>query len=798
MLDIRVTREPELSGAVVCAAGRFDGQGAAVFERETAPLFADASTPRWIVDMAGVEYLSSAGVRALVAAEKALRARKGCLILAALAPAVEFVLEATGLLEEFRRADNAAEARELIARLRASGESAAEKTIGSRRFAIQRGEGGASHLDIWGEWAGEAAKEAAPGSAEMIAANLEELGFAIGEGGFGGSREQAAEASGVLVTAGRCAAVAPEAGAPGAGGSGVASGASGAQSPDFIVTTRPRETVVYVRRALGISGAPAAFVDVRSSESFDLNALMADLMSLRGELGRAGAPILGVAALAATEDAHVADLFFIGLAGDAKALRAAPEDSPFRAARILEQAADAPASGGETFMRLQGIRLSPGSAFPRGGSPEAITAALKLESLSHAARLNPKSVHVTRAVILVYLPASARSSAQRRLKIQYPAGEKFRDEWEILTRRIFEKCSRVDLTPLHGGFSASTYHATGFDAQGRRLLPMVLKIGSLENVRREEEAWRRYVQDYILNNSTVILGSAAWGDWAAICYNFVGVSGPDSRLAWMRERAISRSAEELLPIFDRIFTDVLKPWYGQPRWERVCPYAEHTPSTILFPNLLDDARTEMNAPPDQKTIECPELGATLPNPYYALKHIFPARRDHAILWYSGINHGDLNLQNILIDERDNVFVIDFSETRTRNIVSDFARLEPVFLFELARVKTDEDIRHAAEFQAGLAEQKALGEAPPLRYSGNDPMIPKAHRLICRLREYAKTTVLFETNMVPYWLALLQWMLPVASYRGLPAPRKRLALISAALYTRNILEHDPEAKKIYEA
>jgi hypothetical protein len=46
-------------------------------------------------------------------------------------------------------------------------------------------------------------------------------------------------------------------------------------------------------------------------------------------------------------------------------------------------------------------------------------------------------------------------------------------------------------------------------------------------------------------------------------------------------------------------------------------------------------------------------------------------------------------------------VIDFSETRPRNAVSDFARLEPIVKFEFPRLESDEDLRQLLEFEEGL-------------------------------------------------------------------------------------------------
>ena len=53
-----------------------------------------------------------------------------------------------------------------------------------------------------------------------------------------------------------------------------------------------------------------------------------------------------------------------------------------------------------------------------------------------------------------------------------------------------------------------------------------------------------------------------------------------------------------------------------------------------------------------------------------------------------------------MDERDNIYVIDFSETRPRNIVSDFARLEPILKFELMPIENEADLRQMLQFERG--------------------------------------------------------------------------------------------------
>ena len=143
----------------------------------------------------------------------------------------------------------------------------------------------------------------------------------------------------------------------------------------------------------------------------------------------------------------------------------------------------------------------------------------------------------------------------------------------------------------------------------------------------------------------------------------------------------------MVRLVNTLFTRVLKPWYGQPRWEPVALYADHDPTTAV-PDAVRGRRSRCSA--SRPTASgCPARSSArdLLNPYYVLQHEFPRRRQRSRLWYTSICHGDLNMQNVLVDERENIYVIDFSETRPRNIVSDFARFEPIVKFEQVPIET---------------------------------------------------------------------------------------------------------------
>ena len=80
---------------VLTLAGRFDGTAAAVFDDHAAKL--ETNTADWVVDFSAVSYLSSLGIRSLVALEHRLKERHGGLVIAGMAPLVRRVIQVSRL-----------------------------------------------------------------------------------------------------------------------------------------------------------------------------------------------------------------------------------------------------------------------------------------------------------------------------------------------------------------------------------------------------------------------------------------------------------------------------------------------------------------------------------------------------------------------------------------------------------------------------------------------------------------------------------------------------------------------------
>jgi len=85
---------------VIAPAGRVDSVSSAELERVVVARL-DGGERRLVLDLSGVEYISSAGLRVLLMAAKRLKAPPAALVLCGLGPSVRTVLELAGFLPLF-------------------------------------------------------------------------------------------------------------------------------------------------------------------------------------------------------------------------------------------------------------------------------------------------------------------------------------------------------------------------------------------------------------------------------------------------------------------------------------------------------------------------------------------------------------------------------------------------------------------------------------------------------------------------------------------------------------------------
>ncbi len=413
---------------------------------------------------------------------------------------------------------------------------------------------------------------------------------------------------------------------------------------------------------------------------------------------------------------------------------------------------------------------------------------LTLDTISGLVPLVPDAILVN-PVVWLFTAEETQNADDRRIRVEI-AGDTSLEPWmAFLTRRLYTDSSTVVVKPLHGGYSAQTYQVESYDHEGRKLRPTVLKIAHRDLINREGERCQKFAMPYILNNSAIILGTAFYCNMGALRYNFVGIGGEETRLEWLARYFHSWPVEELEPLFDKIFLQILKPWYGQPVRKKIKPYLDHDPTLTFFTKLCETAEAELGIATGEKYVTF-ENGQKLINPYWFLRYGYTARREHVIDYYTAICHGDLNMQNILLDAAMNVYLIDFSETKPRSAVSDFARLEAIFMVEHAPVTGKDDLGRMMDFMGHFYENSDLSRQPVAEWMGSSPeIVGRNCAMARRMRQYALKTVSDDNNIVPYYMAMLEWVLPIVCYGGVDVRIKKLSAYVSGLLCGQILDSE---------
>ncbi len=367
----------------------------------------------------------------------------------------------------------------------------------------------------------------------------------------------------------------------------------------------------------------------------------------------------------------------------------------------------------------------------------------------------------------------------------WPAPEQLIPQIEDLLGRLFYGANRLWIDKIYAGLSGSFVfeaHPTWPTGLGQS---MMVKIGRNNKTHVEEDNYLRHVEHFLPARRATQLNAAYTQHLGALLYTLVEMEAEDT--ITFGDYYQRHTPEQISDALHRLFTYTCRLWYQgrtPPDYESLRDLYLDAFNLSSQPDRLarEIASLRPEYTPADPTIAFASPGKTLPNPLHWLA------RDEATVMpvCRSITHGDLQADNILMNEAGDCWLIDFYRTYPSHVLRDFIELETDIKFRLMGDLTPEEFARLEEtliklqrpdqsltLPIGLPEtaQKAAHVISGLRAEAwrlLDAVQPNV-RLI--QREYLTGLLLGTLNI-----------LRLRHYQEMPhlQPRRELALLSAAM------------------
>lgn len=338
-----------------------------------------------------------------------------------------------------------------------------------------------------------------------------------------------------------------------------------------------------------------------------------------------------------------------------------------------------------------------------------------------------------------------------------------------LVRHLFRDCRSVNLKSLSGGFSgARVYRTESVDQEGRRQVPFVVKMDTLEKIAKERAAVER-VENVLGSSAPAMSDFADLATRGAIKYFYASMHHSPVETLQSRVRK-ARTPAEVEALLDQLWEDILVRLSQSPVRDRIQLFQHYQFKPEYAQHTLERAeklgRAAMRLPDPKRFYDrVPEL----------LKR---DAQDAPVAWV----HGDLNFANALLDDAGNTWLIDYFHTGAAHALKDCAKLENDLKFILLPVADEAALAKMREWEELLLSQGSLdAPLPPLpRALAGVPSLEKTHAGVARIRSWALELCAGVTSMDHYRIALLRYSAHTMGFDEPDELQKKHAMVATAL------------------
>jgi protein-tyrosine phosphatase/nicotinamidase-related amidase len=360
---------------------------------------------------------------------------------------------------------------------------------------------------------------------------------------------------------------------------------------------------------------------------------------------------------------------------------------------------------------------------------------------------------------------------------------------------LYRDSSRIELNPLSGGFSgAGVYRVTSHDAMGHEQAASVVKLGPRALIGAERTAFER-VESVLGNHAPSVKGFVDFGARAGIKYAFASMGGQVQTLKSLYSGGAPQ--HRIDAVLQGVFGDILGRLYAAAQYERM-PLLEHYG---FEPRFTAHVKQRVAAIIGESAATADRIEIRGHAAVNVVRFYEEFLRDRAIepgeYHFVSFVHGDLNAANILVDGRENVWVIDYFHTSRGHVLKDLTKLENDLLYILTEVNNDTSaLDEALAITHALRSVEDLAAPLPQTIAGvtSAPFL-RAWATLRTLRGFVAQQCRSDRDPQQLRIALLRYAVHTLSFDESNPLQKQWALASACTLAEDVMDDVKRNRKL---
>jgi ADP-ribose pyrophosphatase len=345
--------------------------------------------------------------------------------------------------------------------------------------------------------------------------------------------------------------------------------------------------------------------------------------------------------------------------------------------------------------------------------------------------------------------------------------EEAREAFDPAQRRILELIcmhwTRVRLKPLAGGFSGSLlFMAEGWKGEARTE-PLVLKVDAFGQMRRELDGYHQ-VKDFFGKHVPTFGYPVSAGDSLGVGMELAAMEGKPETLQDSFEEA--EDEEALARFMARLEKSLSllseKLYKNTSELSSVAPYRAfglHAEQQLIW--LKGNADIVLGYLAEE------DVGDEHVDPEQLVRLVrLIAANEDGLDSETCLSHGDLNFANVICDDVDNIWFIDWTHSGPAPLELDFAKLENDVKFVMSKAFDVDDLPRLKKFEEYLLAQRLPSDVDglpdSLKFAKWDLRFRK---ILGTVRTIRKTcfSIKGSDDWLAYRIALLRYALHTLSF-----------------------------------